>query len=199
VSDLYLLKVVNIYKHPLIFDILRIMKNLFELFLDVGELKRTERKGWKRAGIDDPESVSDHSFRAAFMAFILGEKFDLDSSHLIKLLLIHDIAEAKTGDLTPHDYDTVEEKFEIEKKAVESIFDPFTDENRMIELWKEFETGESREAKIARDIDKLEMIIQALEYKEEFPDKDFSKFIQEGNKKIESQEIKDVLEELSKR
>ncbi|MEF8832533.1 MAG: HD domain-containing protein [Candidatus Thermoplasmatota archaeon] len=172
------------------------MKDCLEVFLKMGELKRTEREGWKRLGIDDPESVADHSFRAAFMALLLGEKFDLNSFRLIKLLLIHDLAEAETGDLTPHDYDTEKEKFEMEKKAVESIFNKFDDETSIVGLWKEFEIEKSQEAKIARDIDKLEMILQALEYREEYPDKDLSEFIHEGKKKIKSQEINEILDEL---
>lgn len=173
------------------------MKDWLELLLKAGELKRIEREGWKRVGIENPESVADHSFRAAFLALILGEKFALDSSRLIKLLLIHDLAEVETGDLTPRDYDSEKEKFEMEKKAVESIFNRFGDETDIVKLWKEFEIGDSQEAKIARDIDKLEMVIQAIEYEEEYPTKDLSEFILEGKKKIESTEIKEILHELT--
>lgn len=186
----------KIYKSPSIFHIWKNMKDCLELFLKVGELKKTDREGWKHVGIDNPESIADHSFRATFMALILGDEFDIDTSRLIKLLLVHDLAEAETGDLTPRDYDTEKEKFEMERKALESIFNKFDDEHSVVELWKEFEIGESQEAKIARDIDKLEMILQALEYREEYPDKDFLEFILEGKEKIESPEIKEIIEGL---
>jgi len=173
------------------------MRDYSELFFKIGKLKRIEREGWKRFGIYNPESVAEHSFRAALIGLILGEKFELDAFQLVKLLLIHDLAEIETGDLTPDDYDTKKEKLSKEKKAIEDILNGSKDENNnLVELWKEFEIGESQEAKIARDIDKLEMIIQALEYKEEYPKKDISEFVVEGKKDIESPEIKKILNEI---
>lgn len=74
------------------------MERYLDLFRKAGVLKNTVREGWKRAGIDEPESVADHSFRAAFIALILGEEWDLDGFKLVKLLLVHDIAESVIGD-----------------------------------------------------------------------------------------------------
>lgn len=174
------------------------MERYLELFEKIGDLKHTEREGWKRVGIDDPESVADHSFRAAFMSLIIGEKFDLDGFKLVKLLLVHDLAESEIGDITPEDPTSEQEKFEREENFLKDISRSFGDDFELAELWKEFESGESREALIARDIDKLEMILQALEYKEEYPNKDLSEFISSAEENIESQEIKQFLQILSR-
>ncbi len=169
------------------------MKRYLELFKKVGNLKSTDREGWKRFGIEDVESVADHSFRAAFMALVLGDSFDLDGFKMVKLLLVHDLAESEIGDITPHDHITEEEKVNKEEEAIKKIsgFDDI--ELDILELWKEFETGESQEAVIARDIDRLERILQAKEYEEKYPKKDLTEFLIEGGEKLESEEIKDLL------
>lgn len=172
------------------------MKRYVELFRKIGILKRTEREGWKRIGIDDPESVADHSFRAAFMALILAEEFELDGFKLVKLLLIHDIAESEIGDITPQDSISKREKFDNEKKVIQEMSGFFENDLNLLDIWKEFETGESREAKIARDIDRLERIFQALEYEEEYPKKDLSEFLIEGEKELESSEIRQLLQDI---
>jgi len=172
------------------------MKKYLELFKKLEMLKRTEREGWKRFGIEDPESVSDHSFRAAFMALVLAEKFNLDGFKLVKLLLVHDLAESETGDITPETPVSEEEKFVKEEKVIEDISRSFESDLDINELWKEFESGDTREAIIARDIDRLERILQALEYEEENPEKDLSEFFVDGESELESKEIRKFLKQI---
>lgn len=176
------------------------MRELLPLFRAIGELKETDREGWKRAGVEEPESVAEHSYRSAVMGLLLGEKLDLDSCRLVKLLLIHDIPEIKTGDITPHDGLTEREKGEMEREALEAMCDHVEelDRNKILELWEEFETGESEEAKLARDIDVLERILQAVEYraKEEHESKDLSGFIDQGIEEIETPEIEELVRKL---
>jgi len=159
-------------------------------------LKRTEREGWKRFGVEDLESVADHSFRAAFIALVFGKKFCLDGFKLVKLLLVHDLAESEIGDITPNDPISDQKKFVKEEKAIKDISSSFDNDLNIAELWKEFESGETREAVIARDIDRLERILQALEYDEEYPEKDLSEFLVEGENEIESQEVREFINEV---
>jgi len=174
------------------------MKEMLELFKKLGALKRTDREGWKRVGIEDVESVADHTLRCALMALLLGERsgLEVDTSRLVKMLLIHDLGEIETGDITPHESISKEEKRKMEKKAIEKLFGSLEEKEELLELWWEFETGEDREAKIARDIDKLEMILQALDYKEEYTEKDFSGFFPEREKGFETQEIREISNDL---
>ena len=65
-------------------------------------LKTTKRTGWVRQGVHHPESIADHMYRMSLMAMIssFGDG-TLDTNKCIKLALIHDLAEAKVGDITP--------------------------------------------------------------------------------------------------
>ena len=65
-------------------------------------LKTTKRTGWVRQGVHNPESISDHMYRMSLMAMISSfSDGTLDTNKCIKLALIHDLAEAKVGDITP--------------------------------------------------------------------------------------------------
>lgn len=94
------------------------MKNtdIVELFHSIGKLKKIKRAGWIRHCIPNPETVADHSFRTAFIAMILGDILKLDTAKLMRMALIHDIAEIVTGDITPDNNITNKEKQEKEKK-----------------------------------------------------------------------------------
>src|SRR3989338_2226951 len=76
-------------------------KALIEFFQNAGKLKNIKRTGWKLMGIKNPESVAEHSFRLAVMAFALAPRFGLDAEKCAVLALIHDLPEALAGD-TPH-------------------------------------------------------------------------------------------------
>lgn len=58
--------------------------------------------GWVRKDIDKPESIADHMYRMALMGLI-ATSTSLDTSKLVKMAIVHDIAEAIVGDITPHD------------------------------------------------------------------------------------------------
>jgi len=165
------------------------MKDYITLFKKIGELKRIEREGWKRADIEDVESVADHTCRSALIGLLLGKKLGLDTDRLVNMLLIHDLAEIETGDITPVESVSKEEKRDMEKEAIEKLLDTIKDKEELVELWYEFEIGQDKEAKIARDIDKLEMILQAVEYEEDYPEKDLSEFMCKGVEGFETHEI----------
>jgi len=76
-----------------------ISKELSEFLQIVGRLKAVRRSGWiSQVGIDEPESVADHSFRCAIIAMCIGSLTDVDIGKLVPMLLLHDIQEAVTGD-----------------------------------------------------------------------------------------------------
>jgi hypothetical protein len=81
--------------------------NSLNFFLTIGKLKRLKRTGWVNHFIPEPESVADHMYRMSMMAFLISDP-TVDRDHLIKLCLVHDIAEA-TGfyvfiHLIPHSF-----------------------------------------------------------------------------------------------
>ena len=95
------------------------------------------------------------------------------------MAIVHDIAEAIVGDITPDQGVSKDDKFNFEFNAIQTFKkqlnqSPFALE--MESLWLEYENGKSPEALVCKDLDKFEMIVQAFEY-----EKGFDQFILDGN------------------
>ena len=92
------------------------------------QLKRTPRTGWVNHGVDKPESIADHMYRMSLMAMVAAKSMpELDQDRCVKLALIHDLAEAIVGDITPHDPVTKEEKRRMESDAMRKMRDMLGD------------------------------------------------------------------------
>ncbi|KAJ7563286.1 hypothetical protein O6H91_03G104600 [Diphasiastrum complanatum] len=130
-------------------------------------LKTTKRAGWINHGVEHSESIADHMYRMAVMAIITNDVPGVNKDRCVKMAIVHDIAEAIVGDITPADGVPKEEKSRRERAAIDDMCNMLgkgfsVDELR--ELWNEYETNASPEAKLVKDFDKVEMILQALEY-----------------------------------
>ncbi|KAL2546551.1 Metal-dependent phosphohydrolase [Forsythia ovata] len=133
-------------------------------------LKTTKRKGWINHGIKGPESIADHMYRMALMALIADDLPGVNRERCIKIALVHDIAEAIVGDITPSDGVPKEEKSRMELAALNEMCKVLGGGMRaeeIKELWQEYENNSSLEANLVKDFDKVEMILQALEYEAE--------------------------------
>ncbi len=132
----------------------------------VGNLKRTKRAGWVRSGINaaQVESVSDHMYRMGIISMVIAD--ESMATRATKMALVHDIAEAIVGDITPHDGVTDEDKHAAERRALLDMVKQIDGRvaNEFVELWDEYEQGTSEVARLVKDIDKFEMILQADEY-----------------------------------
>lgn len=107
------------------------------------------------------ESVGEHSWRAALMAYFLKDEFPkADMDKVIKMCLIHDLGEAFTGDIPTFDKTKADEEKEenLLYDWVKSLPEPYAGE--MMALYKEMEARETLEAKIYKSIDGLEAVIQ---------------------------------------
>ena len=93
----------------------------------------------------------------------------VDVNKCLKMALIHDLAEAQVGDITPHCGVSDDVKHQKEFQAMTSMTQSLSSTmgQEMLDLWKEYEQGTSAEAKLVKDMDKLEMILQALEYEQD--------------------------------
>lgn len=63
------------------------------------KLKKIPRTGWVRSGIENPESVAEHSYEVALIVSVISDQLGLDHSKLVRAALIHDLAESVTGDI----------------------------------------------------------------------------------------------------
>lgn len=165
-----------------------------QLFTQAGRLKRLRRKGWIDRGVEAPESVSDHAFRLALMTLVVASQDpEVDADRAIRLALVHDLPEALAGDVTPFDEmlsdpevdrealfqqapaysDRADSaKTEAERAALDEMTAGLPEHLRgmLVDAWEEYEAGESPEARLVRQLDKLETWLQALEYHQVQPD-----------------------------
>ena len=184
---------------------------ILDFIEEIGVLKNLPRTGWRFRGIKDAESIADHCYRVSLLSMILADLLtthdvSLDVEKVIRMALLHEVAEARIGDIPfpAREYIPEDVKEDGEKAAVKSMFSSFgTVGQKYIEIWEEFESKISLEAKLVRAADKLELMIQAYEYEkigyrslEKFWTNDWN---QQGFKDYpQIQEIMDILIERRK-
>ncbi|XP_047330769.1 5'-deoxynucleotidase HDDC2 [Impatiens glandulifera] len=152
-------------------------------------LKTTKRAGWVKRDVKDPESISDHMYRMGLMALISSDLPGVNRDKCIKMAIVHDIAEAIVGDITPDDGIPKLEKSRREQEALNHMCKLLGEGPRakeMHELWLEYEENSTLEAKVVKDFDKVEMILQALEYETE-QGKDLDEFFQSTAGKFQTE------------
>ncbi|GAB3135947.1 HD domain-containing protein [Amycolatopsis sp. NPDC004378] len=133
---------------------------------ELGLLKRVRRSGWWHAGVRDPESVGEHSLRAAQLAALIAAEEGASPERAAFLAIWHDTQETRTGDLplTATDYLRKPEPREITADQTASL--PARSQELVRTAVDEYETRSSAESVCAKDADKLEMLLQALEYRD---------------------------------
>jgi putative hydrolases of HD superfamily len=129
-----------------------------ESLLEALRLKQVSRAGWLRVGIENPESVADHSWGVALLALALCPA-DLDLSKVLALAIVHDLPEVRAGDITPYDGVSGTEKRRLEAAAAEAMLP-----SALREIWLEYDAGTTPESRFVHMLDKLEMGLQALNY-----------------------------------
>ena len=147
-------------------------KVILDFIEEIGVLKNIPRTGWRFRGIKDAESVADHCYRVSLLSMILAdvlkaEDIPLDVEKVMRLALLHEIAEARIGDVPFPALKYIPEdiKVDAEQAAVSAMLADFGSLGEKYTcLWEEFEEGTSLEAKLVRAVDKLELMIQAFEY-----------------------------------
>lgn len=133
----------------------------------VGRLKAVKRTGWVLRGVPDPETVSSHSHRMAVMAMTVPSLSPEVQSRLIKMALIHDLAECLVGDLVPGQVPK-SQKSQMEQAAMLEITTglPADLQAEILGLFDEYEAGVTHTALLCKDLDKLDMLFQAFEYEQ---------------------------------
>ena len=135
------------------------------LFAEAGLLKKIKRSGWWVAGIKDPESVAEHSFRCAIMGYYLAHLEGVDPFKVILMTLFNDIHEARINDLHKMGHYYINFK-EAEKKVFKDQVKGLdkTVKKELEIIRKEYDVQTTKESLVARDADILECLLQAKEY-----------------------------------
>ena len=180
------------------------LEEIVDFVQKTGLLKKVKRSGWiSWVGVERPESVADHSFRSAILAMCIADLKGLNTEKLMRMLLLHDVHEAIIGD---YDYFAKRKigRSELKKKELEAIEKmlenlPEKLKQKYLSIWLEFEEQKSLEAKIARQIDQLEMVFQALEYeKEGYSKEKLDVFWENVREKLSDESLKRIFEILEK-
>eukprot|EP00817_Percolomonadidae_sp_ATCC50343_P007297 CAMPEP_0117426124 /NCGR_PEP_ID=MMETSP0758-20121206/6289_1 /TAXON_ID=63605 /ORGANISM="Percolomonas cosmopolitus, Strain AE-1 (ATCC 50343)" /LENGTH=144 /DNA_ID=CAMNT_0005211081 /DNA_START=180 /DNA_END=614 /DNA_ORIENTATION=- len=128
------------------------------------------------------------------MAMTLPIPEGVDRIKCMKMALVHDLAEAIVGDITPHDNVSEDDKHQREKDAFETLIAHVTDKKigeEMYDLWQQYEKQESKESNVVKELDKFDMMLQALEY-EETQQKDLNSFFKSSINILKSPAIKQL-------
>jgi 5'-deoxynucleotidase YfbR-like HD superfamily hydrolase/biotin operon repressor len=131
---------------------------------EAGHLKRLPRSGWLMLGIPQPETVAEHSFRVGIVGMALAGLAGADVGHVAALCLLHDMAETRITDVASvaRAYVTTAAPEAVTAHQTAAMPDELA--KVFQQLVTEYEAGQTLEAQVARDADKLETLLQAAEY-----------------------------------
>lgn len=156
-------------------------------------LKLSKRTGWFHHGVPAPESIADHMYRMAMLAMLVTDA-ELDVRKCVMMALVHDLAEAQVGDLTPMCKVDKEEKTRREHAAIEYLTrnllvdTPAAQQIRA--LWDEYEARATPEARLVKDLDCFELCLQTYEYEQAHGIRDLQQFWLGAIPKIQNAQIR---------
>ncbi len=180
------------------------LQQLVEFWSHALRLKNEPRRGWLQTlHVRKIESVADHSFGVAILGLFEAERRGYDVGHVLRLALVHDLEEAITGDLTPGDKKrlTSKEVSRRKKRARHQILAalPGKQKTGLERAWSELQAGRTKEARLVKDLDKLEMALQASDYASKGANAEEVKgFYRSARKGIEDARLRKTLEQIVK-
>lgn len=136
------------------------LQQITNLLFEVGILSKTPRSGFHFLG-SGQQSVSEHITRTIYAGYILSmmEK-DINTDKVLKMCLLHDLAEARTSDLNYIHQKYVQRQ---EEKAVHDLAESLPFGEDILKTLEEYEQRKTPEALIAKDADNIEWIISLKE------------------------------------
>lgn len=167
----------------------------------IRSLNDLPRTGWVKRGIpeDEAETVGEHTAECVAMALKLADRLDVFRDRLVELLAVHDWPESdrRVGDITIRCGVSPGEKYRREEEAMKDLCRRLPNGETFLEMWYEFEAGATPEAKIAKQIDKLQMVYRAVAYHAE-RGFDPTEFIEDGDRRIRHPLLREIFERLKK-
>jgi putative hydrolase of HD superfamily len=133
------------------------MKEIANLLFEAKLLKEVPRSGYQFLGVGR-ESVAEHSFFTTFIAYVMSAlEPEVDALRLVSMCLVHDLTEARIGDLN-----TVHKKYVTadETRAIEDATKNLAFGGILAAIIHEFRSGDSKEARLAHDADQLALILE---------------------------------------
>jgi len=204
------------------------MKDFLDFFIKVGKLKKIPRTGWVLIGAKNPESIAEHIFHEAIMAWILGKEknANLNIDRVIKMALVHDLCELYAGDMTPYDDILPKNKKEWpelfdkwprfskskkikdflkkhkkEKAALIKLTSNLPPKIRkeILDLWLEYENRSTKESHFVKQVGRLTTLLQALEYGKEMGRRPYKSWWVGSEEKIDDPVLLEFMKTLDKK
>ncbi|MEZ4316113.1 MAG: HD domain-containing protein [Myxococcota bacterium] len=158
-----------------------------DALLEAFALKAVDRAGWVRAGVDGPESVAAHSWGISLLVLLMLPA-GLDRERALVYAVLHDLAEAWVGDVTPHD--DVPDKHAREDAAMVAFCERVARPD-LLAAWRAYEAQADPEARFVKQLDRLDMGLQAALYSRQ--GLDLSEFLESALAGIDAPELRALL------
>ncbi|MFW6260032.1 MAG: HD domain-containing protein [Spirochaetota bacterium] len=144
---------------------------MIDAVIDAYRLKNQARTGWVLRGVSEPESVADHSWGTAYLVLLYAGEAGVDRAAALEVATVHDLAEAVTGDVATrvremNDADVASAKREREEAAIAELTREYSPDaaERVRSRWREYEERATPEARFVRDMNLIDMCLQAYRY-----------------------------------
>lgn len=174
---------------------------LVKAYYELSQLKLLYRQGWLRRGIPPErcETVAEHVFSMAVLGWwICGQHNPaLDIDRVLRMVLAHELGEIYTGDLVPADGVAPVEKQRREREGLLRVVGSLASGAEILALWEEFEAGETAEARFVRQLDRLDMALQARVYQSSGAEH-MDEFFVSAAQAIEDPALREILDSLGK-
>jgi putative hydrolase of HD superfamily len=197
---------------------------LVALMRAVSRLKRTARTGWLHRGVPsaEVESVADHSYGVALLAWLAASaEPTLNRARVLELALIHDLAEAVTGDQAPYAAEAIPAnaeaaarflnqrhlpdkerrvaKLAAEAQAMEELVAGLPNPLRteLLDRWREYAARQTPEARFVKEVDRLETYLQSRAYLAEDRERPMDAFAQEVAEELTTPILRAIRDEAS--
>lgn len=163
-------------------------------------LKELKRTGWLSKDISNPESIADHSFGVAMLALTVPLPKGINREKLIKMALIEELGEIEIGDIVWErgvhiNLEKKRKQINSEKKTVNKLFD-IIDNEKLKNLLLEYLEQKTKTARFLKELDKLEMVLQALEYEKKVHPSKLNEFWINADKYIKDKRLREYFLEL---
>ena len=122
-------------------------------------LKSTLRSAWTQSGRQ--ESTAEHSWRLCLFAMLVSREYpELDALKILHLCIVHDMGETIHGDIPAPEQ--TGPKDEQERNDMVDLLRPLPEDmqKEIMDLWEEYESAKTPEARLVKALDKLETILQ---------------------------------------
>lgn len=161
------------------------IKNLTLFFYEIGNLRKVLRTHQQTLLTHDlTDNIASHSFRTTFIGYFLAKELKANADKVIKMCLLHDIEEVRSGD-----QNWVHRKYVkvFEEEIREGQLKDIPSSKELIRLSKEYQERKTLEAKIAKDADLLDEVFLLKEY-EWGGNKEATDWLKGTHKKVKAKE-----------